>query len=318
MSMRLPGSIDPTDFDERYRLEPDAWRDAVAEVCGAHGLGCGAIVPFADGSNLVAAVDDRAVIKIFPPFHRHQWESERRVLPRLAGLRVPVPALVAEGEREDGWLYVIVSKLAGAPLESCWATFDLATKARLLEEIGALMAEAHARPVAELRTLPPAWSTFLEEQRARCVARHQRLRMPDWLVAGIPELVRTWGPPELAPEDAVILTGEYTPFNLLADESARGWRLTGMIDFGDAMIGPREYDLLGPSLFSCEGDPRLVAALFRGYSGEAHAIDDAQRMRLLALAVLHRYASFDLQIRIPRWRDRARSLEELAALIWPR
>ena len=32
---------------------------------------------------------------------------------------------------------------------------------------------------------------------------------------------------------------------------------------------------------------------------------------------LDRYASFDVQVRIPGWRERASSLEELAALIWP-
>jgi hypothetical protein len=43
---------------------------------------------------------------------------------------------------------------------------------------------------------------------------------------------------------------------------------------------------------------------------------DDDRMRACALALLHRYASFDVQLRLPGWK-RARSLEKLALLVWP-
>jgi len=90
-----------------------------------------------------------------------------------------------------------------------------------------------------------------------------------------------------------------------------------MIDFGDAMVGPRDYDFLGPSMFSCGGDPSLVGALFRGYFQEDRPIGLQTRMRLMALAALHRYANFDVQLCIPNWRERADSFEALAGLIWP-
>jgi hygromycin-B 7''-O-kinase len=141
--------------------------------------------------------------------------------------------------------------------------------------------------------------------------------MPDWLLDGVEALVKDRLPSVERAEERVILTGEYTPFNLLVDNESGRVRLTGMFDFGDAMVGPPEYDLLGPSLFSCAGDAELVAALFRGYHGRERRIDRATRMRLLALAVLHRYANLDFQLRISGWRERARSLEELAVLIWP-
>lgn len=115
----------------------------------------------------------------------------------------------------------------------------------------------------------------------------------------------------------VLLTGEYTPFNLLVERDAGGWRLSGMIDFGDAMIGPRDYDFLGPSMFSCGGDPLLIAALFRGYFGKEQPMAHETRMRLMALAVLHRYAHFEVQLRIPHWRERADSFKALAELVWP-
>ena len=44
----------------------------------------------------------------------------------------------------------------------------------------------------------------------------------------------------------------------------RGWRLSGLIDFGDVMTGRGEYDLLGPSAFMAAGMPRRVQSLFDG------------------------------------------------------
>jgi hygromycin-B 7''-O-kinase len=310
--------IDPEDFDADYRLAPREWRFAIEELCAAHGVSHRHVHAFAQGSNLVAAVDERRVVKIFPPFHRHQWESERRVLPRLHGrLPIAVPALIAQGTRDDGWTYVIVDKLSGVLLESCWPSFADADKVRVLAQIGEAMASAHAVPLEGLTGLPPDWNAFVGVQAAACKERQVRRAMPEWLIAGIDELVGEGTAFEASASERAILTGEYTPFNLLAQRGPRGWQLTGMFDFGDAMVGTRDYDLLGPSLFLAEGNAALIGALFRGYSGNDQRISAERRMRLLGLMLLHRYSNLDNQIRIPRWRDRASSLEELAALIWP-
>ncbi|MBK9682361.1 MAG: phosphotransferase, partial [Betaproteobacteria bacterium] len=69
------------------------------------------------------------------------------------------------------------------------------------------------------------------------------------------------GPRARGPE--VILTGEYTPFNLLY----QGGKLSAMFDFGDGLVGPREYDWLGPMCFLAAGDASRLDAFFDGYHG---------------------------------------------------
>lgn len=317
-NMRLPAALEPASFELAFRPDHAAWRAAVLEVCRADGIACDAVAAFADGANLVAAVDDRWVVKIFPPFHRHQWESERRALTHLQGKQLPlkVPALIAEGTRDDRWPYLIMEKLPGQTLETSWDSFDAQDRARVVEQIGRAMAAVHRLPLGELATLDPEWRSFLRQQKGGCRARHLAQGAPPWFEQGVQALVSAHAL-DRDLEQRVLLTGEYTPFNLLAQRDEVGWQLTGMIDFGDAMVGPPDYDLLGPSMFTCEGDPRLVSALFRGYFGKDHPLEGSTRMRLMALAALHRYANFDFQLRIPRWRDRTASFEELAELIWP-
>jgi len=314
--MQLPTTIDPSDFDARYRRAFDEWGPAVHEVCARHGLACSDVRPFRDGSNLVAEVDGRLVVKLFPPFHRHQWESERRALPCFTGrLPVRVPELAAEGERSDGYTYVVLERVNGRPLDEVWVEVPHAERVELLRSIGEVMASAHSVPLGEAATLEPRWGDFLSAQIEGCRARHARLGAPAWVVEGIDAFVR----PSLAALDLgpphVLLTGEYTPFNLLVDGDAHAPRLAAMIDFGDALIGPPAYDLLGPVTFLCAGDPALREALFRGRGLVPWPGGPAQSRGLLALLLTHRYAHLDAQLRLAGWRE-AGSLDALAERVF--
>lgn len=317
--MKLPQSLDPKEFDEVFRTTPACWLPAITETCAMHALPTHDPRAFSDGTNLVAAVAGRIVVKIFPPFLRHQWESERRFLQAVPcdRIRIPIPALLASGIRPDGWPYVIVSLLPGASLEAVWGTFSHFEKARALEAIGTVMAEVHALPAGDLRQLPPEWNSFFAAQVAGCRARHVRLGLPSKLLPELDDFIQATLPLLSTDFTPRILTGEYTPFNLMAQQGREGWVLSGMIDFGDVMVGPAEYDLLGPSVFLAEGDRDLVRALFRGYGIAESAVTREYRRRLLALLLLHRYSNLTFQVRIPDWHHRVASLDELAELIWP-
>ncbi len=86
-----------------------------------------------------------------------------------------------------------------------------------------------------------------------------------------------------------------------------------MFDFGDGLVGPREYDWLGPLAFLAAGHAARCAAFFAGYG----VVPDAgQRLALLRLLLLHRYSNLPVQLAHPGWQQ-ARSFEALTALIWP-
>lgn len=315
--MLLPTNLSPLDFDTRYRLESQAWLPAIVDLCHQHGLSSTNLIPFVDGSNLIVSVADEFVIKVFPPFHRNQWESEYRALRRFwtDDVLIPIPRLVQYGEREDRWTYVILSKLPGVTLESIWPELTIAGKIACMERIGTIMARVHSVPVGELYDLDPPWEPFLHGQMSQCKARHERLKMPEWFLREVENYVATNH--SLLPTEApVILTGEYTPFNLLANQIDGQWQITGMIDFGDVMVGFREYDFLGACLFLGEGNASLIDALFRGYGYASPRMDDMLRRRLLLLALLHRYSNLRAQIRIDNWLSRVNTLTDLERLIF--
>lgn len=311
----MPPVISREDY-RGLRGDPRRWRDAIVAIAGRHGLAADPVRPLG-GSNLVASIG-ACVIKLFPPFLRYQWDGERVALAVLRGALAPIatPELLHAGEL-DGWPYLVMTRLEGTSLEDAWPHTAAADQVEMLAQIGALIAQAHALEPGPIAAIGPPWDDFLAAQRAGCVARHARLGLPAPLLAELDAYLDRLAPAIPRGIAPVILTGEYTPANLLVARRADRWQLTGLIDFGDVGCGAADYDLLGPATFLAAGDPDRLAALLvaRGYSpGE---LVPALRERLMALLLLHRHSDLDAQLCIPDWRHRAHSLDQLAALVFP-
>ena len=199
-----------------------------------------------------------------------------------------------------------MTQLPGTPLDRVWPALQQNERRAVLRTIGRLAAEVHALPLGPMPALAPPWTDFLQTQREHCRARQQRTGLPAHLLAQLDSFLQ--GPVPEGPD--VILTGEYTPFNLLHQGSG----LSAMFDFGDGLVGPREYDWLGPLCFLAAGDASCVDAFFDGYHGRP--CDRGQREALLRLLLLHRYSNLKAQITVPGWQA-APEFATLATLIWP-
>jgi hygromycin-B 7''-O-kinase len=311
----LPAAIAEAEYAALHD-DPGRWVPVVADLARRHGH-AGAVQPVLEGSNLVALVGDGLVAKLFPPFLRHQYDSERLALRHLRGrLAIAIPAIVAD-DVIAGWPYLFLRRLDGVPLATVWDACGDSERCALLHAVGSLIAEVQAIPPGPLTTLEPRWKDFLAGQIAGCRARHERRGLPAHLLAALDGyLERTADvlPADVAP---TILTGEYTPGNLLVSGSPGARRLSGLIDFGDVMVGFREYDLLGPSAFLAAGAPAQVRALLRGYGYEQGTATPGLGARLTRLLLLHRFSNLGVQVKVPGWQERARSFEELAELLWP-
>src|SRR5262249_13848801 len=129
-------------------------------------LACDAPHLFATGTNIVVALNERLVLKLFPPMLRSQFTSERLALSHLRGrLRLPIPEIVAEGQR-DGWPYLVITRLAGVLGSEAWPSLPEMEKERVLGEIGAIIAEVQRVPPTGLLDIEPRWSSFMRGQIA--------------------------------------------------------------------------------------------------------------------------------------------------------
>lgn len=238
----------------------------------------------------MVGLDDRLILKIFPPFLRGQFESERISLAQLRGLLgVPIPEIVLEGER-DQWPYLVITRLSGMLGTQAWPGLPEDQKERVLAQIGETIAQVQRVPVGDLARIEPGWSQFIVQQIAGCRARHQRLGLPSKFLDGLDSRLRDAELLIALDGPHVILTGEYIPENFLLSCDDGDWRLSGLIDFGDVMTGMAEYDLLGPSAFMTAGMPGRVRSLFGGFGYSSAQCDFTLKRRLMALMLLHALA----------------------------
>ncbi|WP_407157774.1 aminoglycoside phosphotransferase family protein [Bradyrhizobium sp. STM 3557] len=300
-----------------FRAEPARWLPIARDIAREHNIAWSDPVVFATGTNLVVGLGDRLILKIFPPFHRRQFISERGTLRALAGqLRIDVPELVAEGERER-WPYLFMTRLPGVAASEVWPGMAEADKERVLRQLGETIASVQQVPPGELLKVTPAWADVMQGQFEGCFARHQRLGLAPKFLDGLDDLLREVR--ELIPmrPRPVILVGEYIPENFQVARKGDGWRLCGLFDFGDVFTGFGDYDLLGPSAFMSAGRPRRVRSLLEGYGYAMGQIDASFKRCLMALMLLHRASDPNRHICIPDWSSKAADLWELQELIWP-
>lgn len=312
----LPVLTNPEAF-RSWRADASLWLPAALDIARSHGLPCTTPQPFTNGTNLVAGLDGRLILKIFPPFLRSQFVSERISLAQLRGrFSVPIPEIVLEGERDD-WPYLVITRLPGIPGNESWPALPEEQKERVLAQIGAAIAEVQRVPCGELGRIEPGWDRFMRGQIEGCRARHRRLGLPQQFLDGLDDLLSDAEALVALEAPPVILTGEYIPENFLLSCEHGGWRLSGLIDFGDAMTGRGEYDLLGPSAFMTAGMPRRVRSLFEGFGYSSADIDFTLKRRLMALLLLHRASDPNSHICIEGWQRKAANLYELQELFWP-
>jgi hygromycin-B 7''-O-kinase len=90
-------------FDERLV------RPAAEDLAGHLGLAGAGLRRYPGGSRPVYAADGRRVLKLYPTVSAPDSVTEARMLEYLNGrLPVATPELLAHGEYENGWRYVLM------------------------------------------------------------------------------------------------------------------------------------------------------------------------------------------------------------------
>lgn len=310
-SIMLPTNLSTDEFD-CLNLDDPIFLKAANAIVVRHQLPDATLSRFL-GTNLVFSYGNR-VIKIYPPVHQDQFQSDFLVMKHLhQKLSVKTPEIEFDGE-VSGWPYLVMSKLDGTLLEGLWETLPLDNKLIIIRELGALIREVHALPTNGLEAIDSHWEQFLKKQIAQCVHRHRTTELSENLINEIPAYLESIQLPKIT--KSVLLTGEYTPMNFLVTQTAGVWHISGLIDFGDAMLGLPQYDLLGPVAFIIQGDKMLLREFLKAYGYSEAELTRELSQQMMALMLLHRHSRLNLQIRIEDWKSKISNLKELENLVF--
>lgn len=226
----------------------DIWFPAIRQIIRDAGL-TGEPRRLTLGTHLVFAVDD-VIIKLYCPLFPRDFTAEQAGLDHYRDL--PVPTIIARGELE-GWPWLVLSRVDGIPALEVWPRLTEEQRRDVIRQLGELIRTMHTIPPTITNEEP--WSAFIAE-RLRRADEHHDAEEPwkSWIRTRL-ENFR-----EPAAE-LVYLHGDLTADHLLLTETTEGWRINGLIDFGDARIGHPCYEFLAPIAFYTCGRPGLSRLL---------------------------------------------------------
>ena len=114
----------------------------------------------------------------------------------------------------------------------------------------------------------------------------------------------------------MLLNGDVTEDHALLCCDDGRWRISGYIDFDDALAGHAEYEFTTVHLavFGC--DAELTRAFLQAYGWDGWQ-QERFRRRMMAYCLLHPWFDFSAWIDRLGGPERVASLEQLEAALWP-
>jgi hygromycin-B 7''-O-kinase len=239
-----------------------------------------------EGSNALFQLGDDVVVKLVPPNWRHQGEKEIIVAPLLEGkLSLETPRFIGGGV-VDNWVFVITSRVPGTSLADVWPSLDVEQKRAIMLQVGQLLRELRGVSVDSDIAIRVDWQQYIGTLVSACLARHQRKAMPAHLAEQVMSYLEAAGEFSL-PAQTRFMHMDIHPWNLLAREDQGQWTLSGLIDFGDAIVGNCDrFELLTPLMFMAQGNPMLAKAMLDSYGLLDDCDGPALRRQLMAMALI--------------------------------
>jgi hygromycin-B 7''-O-kinase len=222
----------------------ELWRPAVHEVLERHGLVGGEMGAGYNATYPTFLVGD-LVVKLFgyAPAWRESFEAERSALTLAAtDPEIRAPSLVASDSlTDDGnlpWPYLVTTRMRG--VASWRASLSAEQRRSLAAELGVLVRRVHALPHTGI-------ASDADRPALNVAAAATHSSLPPHLVDQVDDYLEGLGP-----FDRVFVHGDLVANHAYVDDG----RLTGIIDWGDAMVTDRHYELiqLYRDMFACDKD----------------------------------------------------------------
>lgn len=256
--------------------------------CHKHGIEYASYCKINGWGNILLDIDNKWILKISAPNWAVQQNREIEALKLLAGhsLPVAVPRLFHHGEY-NGWVYFITDKLPGTNLHELWPELNQPTKLRLMNQVGSFAKALNDLPVKAEGLLAVDWQDFIQTYSAGAYEKRKKQGLDGPLLEQIKPFLQQvnyqgeFGHPRL-------IHCDLHAANLLAQQVDGQWQLSGVIDFGDALISSDiHYELTATTILMGLGDKTLNQAFFDGYGLHIEDPNKLQQILMVLSIIRH-------------------------------
>ena len=303
----------------------ETWLPSIQYICQRHQIEAESITRIAVGGNVLFRINDDFIVKLVPPNWAYQGEAEVEASTIIGDkLSLKVPQVVASGSI-DGWVFVVMTILPGISLADVWSDLDVINKHSIIAKVGKFIHEIHRLEVPTKSCLAPNWQDYYQQLVDDCLPRHTRKQLPEVLLKQIPEYFAKHGLDRFnvlcdLDEKAkdIFIHMDLHPWNLMVEEKEEGYELSGVLDFGDAIIGRScLLELATPLLFMCQGDQALCRTLLSNYQLIEESDCQLLVSRLMAVSLLRPACDFNFVLQqVPETAPR-KDWESIAKQLFP-
>ncbi|MGG0177043.1 aminoglycoside phosphotransferase family protein [Gottfriedia acidiceleris] len=298
---------------EKYKIMREKncfWEGKIRKICELEKIDYEKLTRFSYGGNIVFSIDGEIVIKLYPSYVNDEFIKEKQVLEFLnrRTLSVDVPKLISTGQFE-GWSYLVMSELKGTLLIDVFDDLTFEEKKQIAFDLGKIISEIHDATISTKQDDYDLWKHFITNQLEQVENHHKNNGMNDDLFNQLTSYIddkTLQGNVEI-----VLLTGEYTPFNLIMNKLDGMWKFTGLIDFADCFVGNSKYDLLGPIAFMFYPFEGLNKIFLESYGYKKNELNEGLQKELMTYLLLHRFSNISFYQEKSEVAKKATTLKEL-------
>ncbi len=298
------------------------WRPIVDAICTSEGIRYQSIEAPRSNTNAVFILDRRLVVKIYSPF----W-SEFDIEPKLIEVlsaegSVPVPEIVASGQYQDRvtWTYLVMEHCPGLTLEALRPEISREEVMSIAAQIGAVTRSLHQTGVDKLEGADAgeAWNDLVARRRREVLPElvGRGLVMPEVAegLAGILDYVIDHS----MSKPRVVVHGDLESDHILLIRTNDEWRVSSVIDFGDARVGVRDYEWMPLWLGLFDRDVDEMRAFVESYD-RTFLADKTFPRRVMGWTLLHDFGTDAIAELLDRTNTPTpiETFDELCKIVWP-
>lgn len=299
------------------------WKPAVDAICAREKIVYQRIEPGFPGTHAVFVLDRKRVVKIFSPIFPDD-QLERELLSVLeTNETIPTPRIEAFGIFHDriDWPYLVMDYIPGERMDVVRGSIPRQNLLNIAGDVGRMVRTLHQVDTTALQTFQPKERFVRLVERTRTDAPKELAEkgiVTERCSDEIRELLNATAS-KLDDGTFVLVNGDIHEDHVLLEERGGLWVITGLIDFGDAYVGVRDYEWMPLWLGLFDRDAGLWRAFIKAYDPVLLTDKEFPR-RALAWTLLHDFGAdaivelFEKMGEVPK----ADSLDALQELLWPK
>jgi aminoglycoside phosphotransferase (APT) family kinase protein len=233
-------------------MNNESWIELAVAACNHANINYGPIETIATWdqehcANAVYHIGAQRYLKVYGPTAERQFQIERSVLRTLeAHAEIPAPRIVTEGERTPDPSYLVLTEIPGVTAENVWENLARTQQLALARVFGSITAAIHRLPQENLATLEQQFGGRNEHTQAW---KNQRIveikatetisvKHRDDLLHFLHEEAQKY-----FDEQQKLTHYDLAHNHIYLSQDKGSWQVTGIIDWGEALLGPPEWDV---------------------------------------------------------------------------